>query len=55
MIKNILNQQKEERDELLSHAYIERTDVAAKAEYLSTGLIKLVTGPHPIMDGNWKM
>ena len=45
MIKNILNQQKEERDELLSDAYIERTDVAAKAEYLSTGLIKLITGP----------
>lgn len=45
MIKNILYQQKEERDELLSHAYIERTDIAAIAEYLSTGLIKLITGP----------
>jgi len=45
MLKNILNQQREERDVLLNHAYIERTDVVAKAEYLDTGLIKLITGP----------
>ncbi len=45
MIKNILYQQKEERDGLLNQVYIERTDVGAKEEYLSTGLIKLITGP----------
>jgi len=45
MIKNILYQQKEERDELLNHAYIERISASKKAEYLSTGLIKLITGP----------
>lgn len=45
MIKNILYQQKEERDGLLNLVYIERTDVGAKDEYLSTGLIKLITGP----------
>lgn len=45
MIKHILYQQLEERDGLLNHQYIERIDVPAKAEYLSTGLIKLITGP----------
>ena len=45
MIKNILYQQQEERDGLLKHEYIERISVLAKAEYLSTGLIKLITGP----------
>jgi predicted AAA+ superfamily ATPase len=45
MIKNILYQQQEERDGLLKHAYIERIDVLAKAEYLITGLVKLITGP----------
>jgi uncharacterized protein len=45
MIKNIINQQREERDSLLKLSYIKRTDVSAKAEYLTTGLIKLVTGP----------
>ncbi|MFA5782434.1 MAG: ATP-binding protein [Bacteroidales bacterium] len=45
MIKNILYQQQEERDGLLNHAYIERIDVSVKAEYLSTRLIKLITGP----------
>lgn len=45
MIKNIINQQREERDSLLKLSYIKRTDVSAKAEYLITGLIKLITGP----------
>jgi predicted AAA+ superfamily ATPase len=45
MIRNIVYQQKEERDGLLKQAYIERMEASAKAEYLSTGLIKLITGP----------
>ena len=45
MIKNIIYQQLEERNELLNHVYIKRIDVPAKADYLSTGLIKLITGP----------
>ncbi|MCX6328267.1 MAG: ATP-binding protein [Bacteroidia bacterium] len=45
MIKNIIYQQYEERNGLLNHAYIKRIDVSVKAEYLSTGLIKLITGP----------
>ena len=45
MIKNILYQQQEERDGLLKQEYIERISEIAKAEYLSTGLIKLITGP----------
>jgi predicted AAA+ superfamily ATPase len=45
MIKNILIQQKEERDSLLRQSYIERVDVSVKAEYLATGLVKLITGP----------
>lgn len=45
MIKGILYQQKEERDNLLRHDYVERIDITLKADYLSTGLIKLITGP----------
>jgi predicted AAA+ superfamily ATPase len=45
MIKNILFQQREERDSLLAYPYIDRLEASAKAEYLSTGLIKLITGP----------
>ena len=45
MIKNILYQQQEERDGLLKQEYIERIGAISKAEYLSTGLIKLITGP----------
>ena len=45
MINSIIYQQHEERDGLLKHAYIKRIDVPAKSEYLSTGLIKLITGP----------
>ena len=45
MIKNILLQQLEERNLLLSQAYISRIDLQTKTEYLSTTLIKLITGP----------
>lgn len=45
MIKKILNQQREERDNLLNQPYIERIDISLKTDYLSSGLIKLITGP----------
>lgn len=45
MIRNILHQQKEERDILLQQAYISRIEDAAIAEFLNTTLIKLITGP----------
>jgi hypothetical protein len=45
MIKKILNQQLEERDNLLNQPYIERIDISLKTDYLSSGLIKLITGP----------
>ena len=45
MIKKILFQQLQERDELLKHVYIERIDVSEKTKYLTTALIKLITGP----------
>jgi len=45
MVRNIIFQQKEERDSLLLLPYIERIDVSLKTDYLSTNLIKLVTGP----------
>lgn len=45
MIKNIIYQQLEERDSLLKQSYVKRIDVELKAEYLKTGLIKLITGP----------
>lgn len=44
MIKNILYQQLEERNLLLKKAYIVRMDDAVKAAYLSTTLIKLISG-----------
>jgi hypothetical protein len=45
MIRNILYQQLEERNLLLKQAYIVRIDDTVKSEYLSTTLIKLITGP----------
>jgi uncharacterized protein len=45
MIKNILFQQKEECETLLKLVYIERMDEPLKSEYLSTSLVKLITGP----------
>ncbi len=45
MIKNILYQQKVERDDLQKHLYIERIDVFVKESYMKTALVKLITGP----------
>ena len=45
MIRNILYQQLEERNLLLKQAYIVRMDDSVKAAYLSTTLIKLISGP----------
>lgn len=45
MIRNILAQQREERDALLQQKYIQRIDDEAITEYLNTSLIKLITGP----------
>jgi len=45
MIKSIINQQKEERDMLLGLPYIRRVEDDAKANWLGTSLIKLITGP----------
>jgi hypothetical protein len=45
MLKNILRQQKEERDNLLNQPYIERLGLLLNTDYLSSGLIKLITGP----------
>jgi predicted AAA+ superfamily ATPase len=45
MIKNILIQQREERNSLLERSYLERVEESEIAGYLSTGLIKLITGP----------
>jgi predicted AAA+ superfamily ATPase len=45
MINKILFPQQQERDDLLKHAYIERMDVSEKTKYMSTALIKLITGP----------
>lgn len=45
MIRNILAQQREERDALLQQKYIQRIDDEAIAEFLNTSLIKLITGP----------
>ena len=45
MIRNIILQQREERDMLLGLPYMERMKEDAIAGYLSTGLIKLISGP----------
>lgn len=45
MIKRVIQQQQEELTGLLKQDYLERVDPASKADYLSTGLIKLITGP----------
>jgi len=55
MIKNILYQQYEERNSLLNKSYIKRIDVPVKAEYLSTGLIKLITGPRRAGKSVWSL
>ncbi len=45
MIKKIILQQKEERDNLLAKQYLDRFYLSSKNEYLKTSLIKLITGP----------
>jgi len=45
MIKNILQQQLEERNSLQKRSYIHRIENATIAELLNTTLIKLITGP----------
>jgi predicted AAA+ superfamily ATPase len=45
MIRNIIQQQQEERDILLQKAYILRIEDTAITGYLTTTLIKLITGP----------
>ncbi len=45
MVKNIISQQREERDFLLNQHYVNRIDESSIAEYLTTTLIKLITGP----------
>jgi uncharacterized protein len=45
MIKNIVLQQKEECESLLDKDYVDRIDETTKAQYRSTQLIKLITGP----------
>jgi hypothetical protein len=45
MVKKIIYQQFEERNDLLNREYIERVDISDSSGYLSTGLIKLITGP----------
>lgn len=45
MIRNILLQQKEERDILLKKNYIRRIEDSLIVDYLNTTLIKLISGP----------
>jgi uncharacterized protein len=45
MIKSIILQQQEEREILLGLPYVERMEEDAIGGYLSTGLIKLISGP----------
>ena len=45
MLRNIIYQQKEERNVLLQQTYISRIEDAAIAEFLNTSLIKLISGP----------
>lgn len=45
MLRNIIYQQKEERNVLLQQTYIPRIEDAAIAEFLNTSLIKLISGP----------
>ena len=45
MLHKIIRQQEEERNLLLSQKYLDRVNEKAHSDYLSTGLIKLITGP----------
>ena len=45
MLRNVVLQQKEERDSLLENVYVERNCEGDVDDYLTSGLIKLITGP----------
>ncbi|MFA6400515.1 MAG: ATP-binding protein [Salinivirgaceae bacterium] len=45
MIKKVIFQQKQERDNLIAQEYIPRLNNLSATNYLSTSLIKLITGP----------
>ena len=45
MIKRIIKQQQEEREGLMKQQYIKRIDDGLISDYLTTNLIKLITGP----------
>lgn len=45
MLKTVILQQQEERDTLLKRDYQKRVSVQEKEDFLSSGLIKLITGP----------
>jgi len=45
MLKTVVLQQKEERDMLLNRDYQKRITLKEKADFLTSGLIKLITGP----------
>jgi uncharacterized protein len=45
MIKKVIFQQKEERDNLIKQDYISRFNQLVASDYLASGLIKLITGP----------
>ena len=45
MLKTVIFQQKEERDMLLKRKYQKRISIQEKADFLASGLIKLITGP----------
>ena len=45
MLKTVILQQREERDLLLSKKYQRRCVLANSGDYLTSGLIKLITGP----------
>ena len=45
MIRTVILQQKEERDTLLQREYVARVFVEKKEDFLSSNLIKLITGP----------
>lgn len=48
MLKTVILQQKEERDMFLKRNYQKRISIQEKADFLASGLIKLITGPRSI-------
>ncbi len=45
MLRSVIYQQKEELQQLLGKAYLERQVPLNRLEYLESGLVKIVTGP----------